>query len=61
MDNYDFDARIINTAPKDETVTDVLTKMRNDPFLNRGRYAAFVVRLGAATKREKLKNQGRTK
>lgn len=51
MNNYGWDARILNTAPKNETVADVLIEMRNNPFLNRGRWAALVVRLGAATKR----------
>lgn len=48
-----WDARILETAPKDETPDDVLRKIREQPFLNRGRWAALVVRLGAACRREK--------
>lgn len=44
--------RIIANAPKDETPEQVLSLMRSCQYLNRGRWAAYVLRLGAA--------QGRT-
>lgn len=44
--------RIIANAPRDETPEQVLALMRSCQYLNRGRWAAYVVRLGAA--------QGRT-
>jgi hypothetical protein len=43
--------RIIENAPKDETPDDVMRKMRSEPYLNRGRWAAYVVRLGEANRR----------
>lgn len=48
-----WEQRIIANAPKDETVNDVLNIIRNEKFLNRGRWAALVVRLGMANEREK--------
>ena len=47
-----WERRIIANAPKDETVGDVLKIIRNERFLNRGRWAALVVRLGAANRRD---------
>lgn len=43
--------RVLDNAPKHETVSDVLTLMANEQFMNRGRWAAYVVRLGAASQR----------
>lgn len=58
--------RVIDNAPKDETVDDVLKKMRSEKYMNRGRFAAYAVRLGEACKRNALatmeecgKNAGR--
>lgn len=56
MDGTDYveswEQRIIANAPKDETTNDVLGIIMNEKFLNRGRWAALVVRLGMANKRE---------
>ena len=38
----------MDNAPSDDTVDDVLRLMRNERYMNRGRWAAYVVRLGAA-------------
>ncbi len=46
--------RIINNAPKNETVEDVLNLIETEKYLNRGRWAAYVVRLGLACQRKKL-------
>lgn len=46
-----WERRVIANAPKDETTNDVLDIIRNEKFLNRGRWAALVVRLGMANKR----------
>ena len=40
--------RVIANAPKDETPEQVLALMRSCQYLNRGRWASYVVRLGAA-------------
>ena len=45
--------RIIENAPKDERPEDVLRKLHAEPYLNRGRWAAYVVRLGEANRRER--------
>lgn len=46
--------RVIANAPKDETPEQVLASMGSCPYLNRGRWAAYVVRLGAAQRRRNL-------
>lgn len=53
FDPHGWDARILETAPKDETPDEVLREIREQPFLNRGRWSALVVRLGSACRREK--------
>lgn len=46
-----WERRILSNAPKEETVDDVLRLMSNERYMNRGRWAAYVVRLGAANSR----------
>lgn len=50
-DMTSWEERIVANAHKHETVSDVLSLMDSEPFMNRGRWAAYVVRLGAANKR----------
>lgn len=47
----DLDRRVLANAPNDETTDDVLRLINETRYMNRGRWAAYVVRLGAATKR----------
>lgn len=47
-----WEQRIIESAPKGETANDVLSIIEGEKFLNRGRWAALVVRLGLANKGE---------
>lgn len=47
--------RVIANAPKGETEEDVLRLMKNERYLNRGRWAAYVVRLGNA-RRKRMAN-----
>lgn len=46
-----WERRIIENAPKNETPDDVISLMTNERYLNRGRWAALVVRLGKANRR----------
>lgn len=46
--------RVIANAPKDETPEQVLALMGSCPYLNRGRWASYAVRLGAAQRRRDL-------
>lgn len=46
-----WERRVLDNAPKDETPDDVLSKIREERYINRGRWAAYVVRLGAACRR----------
>ena len=43
--------RVLANAPKDETVGEVLACMRGQAYMNRGRWAAYCVRLGEAIRR----------
>lgn len=43
--------RVIANAPPNETPEQVMELMRSNTYLNRGRWAAYVVRLGAAQRR----------
>lgn len=43
--------RVIANAPKDETPEQVLALMGSCTYLNRGRWASYVVRLGAAQRK----------
>lgn len=45
--------RVLSNAPSDETPEDVLRLIQREPYLNRGRWAAYVVRLGAAEQRRR--------
>ncbi len=47
-----WERRTVANAPKEETPEDVMGLMERETFLNRGRWAAYVVRLGAAQRRE---------
>ena len=47
-----WERRVIANAPNDETVVDVLKIIKNERFLNRGRWAALVVRFGVANRRD---------
>lgn len=53
VDDYveSWERRIVANAPNNETVDDVLKLMRDERYLNRGRWAALVVRLGLANER----------
>jgi hypothetical protein len=53
VDDYveSWERRVAANAPNNETVDDVLKLMRDERYLNRGRWAALVVRLGLANER----------
>ena len=51
--------RIVANAPKDETPEDVLALINRERYLNRGRWAAYVIRLGAANERLRKKREAK--
>lgn len=53
VDDYveSWERRVVANAPSNETADDVLKLMRGERYLNRGRWAALVVRLGLANER----------